>query len=65
MNLYTKQKQNCRHRTQICDYQKGEEGRDIPKSMGLTDTNYYTKIDKQQRFTVQHKELNSISYNNL
>ena len=39
MNLY-KQKQTCRHRKHICDYQKGAGGRDTTRTMGLTDTNY-------------------------
>ena len=47
MNLHTKQKQTYRHRKQICDYQRGAGGRDTLRSMGLTGTNYYTKIDKQ------------------
>ena len=43
MNLYTKQKQTHRHRKQIDGYQMGHRGgeRQI-RSMGLTDTNYYT-----------------------
>ena len=42
MNLYEKQKLTHRHRKQIC-YQGGREGRKIG-NMGLTDTNYKTKI---------------------
>ena len=42
MNLYTKQKQNHRHRKQTHGYQKGEGEREGQVgSMGLTDTNYY------------------------
>ena len=43
MDLYTKHKQSHRHRKQICCYQRREGGGKEPiKSMGLTDTNYYT-----------------------
>ena len=51
MNLSTKQKQTHRHREQTCGCQRGDgEGR--TKSVGLADTNYYYKIDKQQGCTV-------------
>ena len=43
MNLYTKQKQTHRHRKQTNNYQRGKGGGDgYIRSMGLTDTNYYT-----------------------
>ena len=43
MNLYTKQKQNHRHRKQTYGYQTGEGRREGQiKSMGLTDTKNHT-----------------------
>ena len=52
MNLYTKQIQTHRHGKQTYSYQRGEGGGEGQiRSMGLTDTNYYPKIDKQQGFT--------------
>ena len=43
MNPYTKQKQTHRHRKQTDGYQRGEGGKEGQiRSMGLTDTNYYT-----------------------
>ena len=43
INLYTKQKQTHRHRKQTYGYlrEEGRRERQI-RSMGLTDTNYYT-----------------------
>ena len=65
MNLYTKQKQPHRHRKQNYGYQRGKGDRD---KLGVWDKQIHTiiyKIDKQQEFTVEHKELYSISCNNL
>ena len=43
MNLYTKEKQSHRHIKQTYDYQRGEgAGEGQIRSIGLTDTNYYT-----------------------
>ena len=63
INLYTKQKQTHRHRKQTygCQWGKGGEG-GINWEHGV---NRYKLLDKQQGLTVQHKELSSISYNNL
>ena len=62
MCLYTKQKQTHRQRKQTYGHQKGKGwGREI---LGIwvqqTETTIY-KIHKQQGFTVQHRELWSIS----
>ena len=65
MNLFTKQKQTHRHRKQNYGYQRGKGDRD---KLGVWDKQIHTiiyKIDKQQEFTVEHKELYSISCNNL
>ena len=44
MNLYSKEKQTHRHRKQTYGYLRGEEGMEEQmRSMGLTDTNYYTQ----------------------
>ena len=52
MNLYTKKKQTHRHGKQTYGYQRGKGGRDYIRSVELTDTNYYNKINKQQGFTI-------------
>ena len=42
-----------RHRKQTCVYQRGEETEEGQiKGMGLTDRNYYIKVDKQQGYTL-------------
>ena len=66
MNLFVKEKQICRHRKQTQSYQKGKG---VGKGkLGVWDQQIYTntfKIDKQQEFTVKHKEKYLVSYNNL
>ena len=65
MNLFTKQKQAHRHRKQTYGYQRGGEERD---TLGVWDKNTHTttsKIDNQQGLTVQHREVQSVSYNTL
>ena len=54
----TKQKQAHRYRKQTSGYQWGD-GREEKHitGMGLRETNYMNKIDKPQRYIVQHKEL--------
>ena len=43
MNIYTKQKQTHRRRKQTYGYQREEgRGEEQIRSMGLTDTEYYT-----------------------
>ena len=69
MNLFTQQKQTHRHRKQTCGYQWGKGaggGGGINQEFGINrqHTTIY-KIDKQQGPTVQHRELYSISCNNL
>ena len=62
MNLFTKQKQTHRHRKQTYGYQGGKGVRE--DKLGVRDQQIQTtifKIDKQQRPTIQHKELYSIS----
>ena len=64
MDLFTKQKQTHRHRKQTYGYQRGG-GRD---KSGVWDQQIPTtiyKTDKQQGPTVQHREIYSISCNNL
>ena len=67
MNLFTEWKQTHRHGKQTYGYQRGQReggGRD---KFGVWDLYIHTtiyKIDKQQRPTVQHRELYSVSYNN-
>ena len=41
MNIYAKQKQTHRYRTQTCGHQSREERREGHRGMGLIDTNYY------------------------
>ena len=64
MNLFTKQKQIHRHRKQTYGYQRGKVG----DKLGVWDEDIHTtiyKTDKQQGPTVGHRELYSISCNNL
>ena len=45
---------------------KEQAGKGQIRGMGLTDTKQTTiKIDKQQEYAIQHKELYSLSCNNL
>ena len=45
---YTKHKQTHRSRKQTHDYQRGDKGEEGQiRSMGLTDTNYICKTEKQ------------------
>ena len=45
---YTKHNQTYRNRKQTHDYQRGEKGEEGQiRSMGLTDTNYICKTEKQ------------------
>ena len=67
MSLSTKQKQNHRQRIQTYDYQRGRG-----KDKGINQefwikiyTLLYKKIGNQQGPTEQHKELYSVSINNL
>lgn len=60
MNLFTKQKQTYKQKTNLW-LPKGK-GWGQTRSMELTDVHCY-KIDKQKGFTVQHRELYSVSYN--
>ena len=63
---YTKQQQTHRNRKQIYNYQRLEGGREGQiRYTGLTDKTTIHKIDKQQEFTVWHRELYSITCNNL
>ena len=63
---YTKQKKTHRHRRQIYNYQRLEGGREGQiRYTGLTDKTTIHKTDKQQEFAVWHRELYSITYNNL
>ena len=65
MDLFIKQKQTHRHRKQIYGYQRGKGvGKD---KLGVWDQQIHTIIYKtgsQQGPTVQHRELDSILYNN-
>ena len=67
MNLFTRQEQTRRHRKSSYGYQRGqrEGGED---RLRVWDEHIHTtiyKIDKQQGPIVQHRELYSISCNNL
>ena len=65
MNLLTKQKQTHRHRKQTYGYQRGRGGKD---KLGVWNQQIQTTIykrDKQQGPTVEHRELYSVSCNNL
>ena len=65
MNLFTKQKQTCRHSKQIYGYQRGKEG-ERSQELGINRYNTATReIDNQQGPTVQIRELYSIICNNL
>ena len=65
MNLFTKQEQTYRLRKQIYGYQWGKmEGGRINQELTDLYTTMY-KIDKEQGPVVQHRELYSVSCNNL
>ena len=65
MNLFTKQEQTYILRKQTYGYQWGKvEGRRINQELTDIYTTMY-KIDKQQGPIVQHRELYSVSCNNL
>ena len=66
MNLFTKQKQTHRHRKQTSGYQKGKggQGGGINYEIGINIHTTINKIDKQ-RPTILHREVYSISCNNL
>ena len=52
MNLFTKQKQTCRHRKRTCGYQRGKGKRG---KFGFRTNRYtllYIKADKQQGLTM-------------
>ena len=57
MNLLIEQKQTHGHRKQTYCQQRGKGGGGINQEFG--------KTDKQQGPTEQHRQLHSISYNNL
>ena len=64
-NLFTKQKQTHGHRKQTYGYQEERRGKD---KLGVWDQQIQTttyKTDKQQGPTAWHRELYSISCNNL
>ena len=80
MNVFIKQKQTHRHKKQTYGYQKGKGEAGQTRYLGVTDihhkigkqiytikqvTDIHHKIGKQQVPTVQHRELYSISYNNI
>ena len=68
MNLFTKQKENQRGRKQTYGYQRGKWGEGgIHQEVGNNRCKplYIHKRDKQQGPTAQHRELYSISCNNL
>ena len=65
MSLYTKQKQTRRHRKQTYGNKRGKRREGQIRSVGLTDTTTIYKTDKQPGPTVEHRELYSISCNNL
>ena len=67
MNLFTKQKQTHRYRKQTYGYQRGKGGGEggINQEFGVHIHTTIYKIGKQQGPTVQHRELASISCNNL
>ena len=59
-------KQIYKHRKQlVCTKREREVGKGYIRNMGLTDTNFIQKIDKQKGFTILLSELYLISYNNL
>ena len=63
MNLFPKQKQTHRQKKETYGYH-GKSGGN--RSLGLLDTHIpIYKTDKKQGPIVQHRELYSISYNNL
>ena len=65
MNLFTKQKQTHRFKKQYMVTKGESSGRD---KLGVWDEQIHTtvyKIDEQQGPTVYHRELYSISCNNL
>ena len=69
MNIFTEWKQTHRQKKtkkqkQAYGYQRGKEGRDKLVVLHQTHTLLY-KIDKQQGPTVQHRELDTVSYNKL
>ena len=62
--MYMENRNRHTYRKQISGYQRGE-GRE---SEGVQDSEIQTtvyKIDKQQGYIVQHKELQSLSCNNF
>ena len=65
INFLTKQKQTHRHRVQNYGHQRGKDGE--REKLGIWDYQIYTikyKTDEQGP-TVQHRELYSISCNNI
>ena len=66
MNLFTKQKQSHRRRKQTYGYQRGKVGgRDKSGTWGKHMNTTIYNIDKQQRSTVQHRELYSVFWEYL
>ena len=62
MNLSTKQKQTPIHREQTCGCQ-GKWGGDGPGGWDQQRQTIMYRMDKQQGPTVEHRELDPISYN--
>jgi len=51
-------KQTHKHIKQTSGYQRGEGSEEEQvRGMGLKDTNCHVKIDKQEGYVVQHREL--------
>ena len=64
-SIYKTETDSQTQRTNMVTTGKGKWGRD---KLGVGDKHIQTamhKIDKKQGFTIQHRELYSISYNNL
>ena len=60
MNI-TKKKQTYRYREQVSDYQWGEGSKEEQdRAMGLRDITTKYKIDKQQGYIVQQREIQLI-----
>ena len=65
MNIFTKQQQTCQHKQQSYGHQRGGGTRD---KLGVWGQNIHTTIyetGNQQGPTLQHREIYSISCNNL
>ena len=57
MNICNKAETNCRYREQTSGYQWGEGQVGVGESL--------CKVDKQQEYIVQHKEIQPLFHNNF